>query len=191
MAMIDVYGISESGKKVKVGQVDEGQIVDSGNENFYIGKIVSSSNNTEGTEYVYGFTSDNEKVIIGTVEEAAGGYEVYISNNLNLNKVTEVEIIDSVQEEPTITNAEAFVEFIGSGQTLTNIISIKFAISANNPSVSLSADKTFGLKVYNSDGSAFVDETTSSYSTFIWMFTPKYIEITFTQDTSFTEIIIN
>ena len=191
MAMIDVYGISESGKKVKVGQVDESQIVDSGNENFYIGKIVSSSNNTEGTEYVYGFTSDNEKVIIGTVEEAAGGYEVYISNNLNLNKVTEVEIIDSVQEEPTITNAEAFVEFIGSGQTLTNIISIKFAISANNPSVSLSADKTFGLKVYNSDGSAFVDETTSSYSTFIWMFTPKYIEITFTQDTSFTEIIIN
>lgn len=27
MAMIDVYGISESGKRVKVGQVDEGQVL--------------------------------------------------------------------------------------------------------------------------------------------------------------------
>ena len=82
--MIDVYGISESGKKVKVGQVDEGQIVDSGNENFYIGKIVNSSSNNTGTEYVYGFTSDNEKVIIGTVEEAAAGYNITFPSGTNM-----------------------------------------------------------------------------------------------------------
>lgn len=66
---IDVYGISESGKKVKVGTVEESQVLDSEDWDFYVGKIVGSSNSIDGAEYIYGFTEDNKKVVIGTVEE--------------------------------------------------------------------------------------------------------------------------
>ena len=72
-------------------------------------------------EYVYGFTSDNEKVIIGTVEEIQPGFTVVIPSDYTPDAYLMVSVNGGT--------AQTMSSLLAGGRTLNNVESLYFTSS--------------------------------------------------------------
>ena len=141
-------------------------------------------------EYVYGFTSDNEKVIIGTVEEIQPGFTVVIPSGYTPDAYLMVSVNGGT--------AQTMSSLLTGGRTLNNVESLYFTSSdstykginfgkthSSNSSTELFY-RTGGLLEGDNNERAYTSGNWSSYSAPIMDVQSESCLLEFVMDITFT-----